>query len=831
VAAQEPVALGELLKRYRIAAGLTQEELAERAGVSARSISDLERGLQRTPYPSTVRRLAEALQLGAEERTIFQTLGAGHRDDATGRGVVHLFPTQQPPPTNLPVTESTPFIGREREIGAIVSRVRREEVRLVTLTGPGGCGKTRLAVQAAGDLLDAFPDGVFFVALASLVDPALVVSTIASTLGLQETRGTPLDETLAGYLRAKRLLLVLDNFEHLLGATSVVVHLLSTCPCLKLVVTSRTVLRLSAEHEYPVPTLSMPDAERVRDPDSLLRYDAVALFVQRARASRPDFGLTHENAPTVVEICRRLDGLPLAIELAAGRVKLFPPRALLQRLSNRLALLTGGARDVPLRQLTLRGTLDWSFNLLEPGEKILFRRLAVFAGGCTLEAVEAVCDLHGDVGIDVLEGIQSLLDKSLVRQEGEQEPRLVMLDTIRDYALEQLLLADNAPAVRARHLDYFVTLAEAAEPQFSGPEQLTWYNRLEQEHDNLRAALEWARSSGDIDAGLRLAGAAAWFWYVRGHWTEGRAWLEAMLSRPEAAAKATTRQRALVQAGLLAHVMGDETVGDARVQESITLGRDLRPAGNHFLAIALAQQALFLLGRDAEGARQLVAESLVISRDMQDRSVIALGLYCLGEVALQQRDYREAQARFEESLAAFREVGDRLFFAGVFAALGMLHYRQGEYDAARAHLEDALTIMRACGVKGDLLQYLYYLGQVAVGQGEVERAKACFAEGLGLARERGDAAFVGLCLQGFAEIAEAGGQLDRAARLFGAAEAQVEESGGIRGRFVDLTTFQRDLHTARARLQGATLDAAWTAGRHMSLPQAVEDALLVDPVS
>ncbi|HEY6407500.1 MAG TPA: adenylate/guanylate cyclase domain-containing protein, partial [Ktedonobacteraceae bacterium] len=469
---------------------------------------------------------------------------------------------------NLPA-QPTPLIGREHEVATNRQLLRREEVRLVTLTGPGGTGKTRLGLQIASELRNVFADGVYFVSLAPISDPMLVMPTIAQALGIRDRveLGQPLSARLAEVLQQKQVLLLLDNFEQVIGAASQVADLLASCPQLKVLVTSREVLHVRAEHEFAVPPLELPDLAHLPEPAALARFPSVALFLQRAQAANPDFQLNATNARIVAAICVRLDGLPLAIELAAARMKLLSPQKLLARLSRRLAILTGGARDLPARQQTLRNTIEWSYHLLTAWEQRLFRRLSVFVGGCTLQAAEAVCTVPDDGAGQVLDGIASLVDKSLLKRleqtgEGSEEPRLLMLETIREYGLEALTTSGEEQAARQAHADYFLLLAEEAEPALKGPLLVEWLERLEQEHDNLRAALRWAVEGGRADLALRVGVALERFWVVRGHRNEGLAFLERALVA-EAEIATDLRAKALLAAARLAFIQSHYDQGEA----------------------------------------------------------------------------------------------------------------------------------------------------------------------------------------------------------------------------------------------------------------------------
>ena len=476
---------------------------------------------------------------------------------------------------NLPL-QPTPLIGRAKEVSEVCERLSRPEVRLLTLTGAGGTGKTRLGLQAAAELTQEFEDGVYFVSLAAIRDPQLVVPAMAGTLGVKEAGGQPLLENLEYYLGEKRMLLMLDNFEQILEAAPMVAELLSAAPNLKVLATSRIPLRLYGEYEYSVPPLALPDPGRPPSVERLTHYETVRLFIERAQAAKADFSVTNDNAPAVAEICYRLDGLPLAIELAAARIKLLTPQAMLGRLGNRLKLLTGGARDLPERQRTLKSTIEWSYGLLEEDEKVLFARLSVFAGGRTMEAIEAICDAEDDLPVDVLDGLASLVDKSLLKQEEGVggEPRFVMLETIHEFAREKLQESEEGEDIRRLHAEYFLALAEEGDPGLEeGSQQPVWLERLEEEHDNMRRALSWSLGQGqDSELALRIGAALGEFWYLRGYWSEGRRWLEEALAKSSPAPTAA-RARALQRVSWLTYLQGDLDRAKEASEEGLGLAR------------------------------------------------------------------------------------------------------------------------------------------------------------------------------------------------------------------------------------------------------------------
>jgi predicted ATPase/DNA-binding CsgD family transcriptional regulator len=684
------------------------------------------------------------------------------------------------PNNNLPAPV-TSFVGREREVAE--AKQLLATTRLLTLTGPPGTGKTRLGLEVAWEVLDRFTDGVFFVDLAPISDPELVASKIAQVLGVRDTGSKPLRETLRNTLRQKRLLLLLDNFEQIIGTAPLVSELLSACPGLKALVTSREALRIYGEQEYPVPPLALPDLDCVEPLRVLSQYEAVELFSQRARTVKPDFAITDENAPAVAEICVRLDGLPLAIELAAARSKLLSPEMMRRRLESRLGTLASGSRDLPARLRTLRGAIDWSYDLLGAYEKTLFARLAVFQGGRTAQAVEAVCGRG--LTVDVMDGLESLLNKNLLWQEEGLEGalRFLFLETIHEYARERLEESGEAETLRKRHAHYFVTLAERAEPELRGARQGYWFAQLQAEHDNLRTALAWSLRGADAELALRLVGALRDFWYYAGHIAEGLRWTERAL---ESAGdeSAASRARALNVAGWLAFAQGDYEQGKIWNREALALSRELGDAAN-------SAWALVSLGRHSTGSPAeyekgiaLCEEALALFRELDDKRGVAEAINTLGELTRLAGDYERARRAYEECLATSREIGDKRYEGAALHNLGHIAQRQGDYQRAEALMKEAVAIM-----------------------GELE-AKYFIAFGL--------AAMAG--------PVGAKGQPERAARLLGASEALLEAMG-VDFQPADRFAVDRYRVAVRRQLDDATFEAAWAEGRAMSLEQAVAYAL------
>jgi predicted ATPase/DNA-binding CsgD family transcriptional regulator len=728
------------------------------------------------------------------------------------------------PRHHLPVP-LTPLVGREREVAAVYALLSRPGVRLVTLTGTGGVGKTRLGLQVGVNLSDRFTYGAFFVNLAPLTDPGLVASTIAQALGVREQASQPLLDSLQDHLRDKQLLLLLDNFEQLVSAAPVVTELLAAVPHLHVLVTSRAALHLSGEHEFVVPPLPLPDLRDLPPLDRLAQFEVIRLFVERAQAVKSDFALTGENAAAVAAICHDLDGLPLAIELAAGRSKLLSPQTLLLRLRNRLKLLVGGARDKPARQQTLRGTITWSYDLLDQGEKPLFRRLAMFVGGCTLAAAEAVCNADGDLEGDILDGVAGLVDKSLLRQEeqADGEPRFLMLETLREYALERLAASGEAAAIGQQHATFFLQLAEEADPKVRSTEQATWYRRLKVEHDNLRAALHWTLEHQEVEIGLRLAGALWAFW--RQHLREGRSWLEQVLVQPGARARTAARAKALLGAGALAFFHGDFLEAHRLLEESVSIGREVGVKGKRNLAHALMILGhMILLQGNLSTARELAEESKRLFQEVGEAWGLAMALSLLGEATVKQGDPVAAHSLLEESVALFRIAGDRQRLVLPIDALGLVALQQGDYAGARARFEEALSLARETGDEPFIADALARLGTVALREGDSQQSAGLYQQSLALNRVLGNRDGIAEDLAGLAEAASLVGQPERAAQLLGTVEA-VREARNIELPPLRRTEYDRIIEGIRVQLDEMAFVEAWAQGRVMPLEQAIALAI------
>jgi len=819
---------GALLRHYRRASGLSQEALAERAGLTAQAISALERGMRQAPYRDTVRMLCDALDLATTERVAFEASVARRRGPATTLAPNPTFVTEQHWP-GLPVPPD-PLLGRDEAVEALADLLI-DGARLVTLTGPGGVGKTRLGLATARAVAAHFADGaVCFVPLAPMRDYGLVPSAIVSALGVRAAAGQGPIEALRVHLADRHQLLVLDNFEHVAPAAPLLATLLTACPRLAILATSRAPLHLKGEQIYAVAPLTTPDPATLPVLDVLARSPAVALFVRQAQIAVPGFALSAANAAAIAAICRRLDGLPLAIELAAARAQTLAPTALLARLALALPLLTGGARDLPARHQTLRATLDWSHELLHQGEQAVFRRLAVFAGGGTLEAAAAVCGTGESLAIELLDWLGALLDQGLLQRtippdDEEDAPRFTMLETVREYALERLTESGEAEATRRRHAEYYLTLGEEAEPHLTGERQAPWLARLAREHDNLRAALDWPLGEGaEPIAALRLAAAIWRFWLTRGYAGEGRRWLgQALAAAPPAGATASVRAKALAAAGALAHSQGDYAASVALTEESLILWRALEDQTD--IAGALGTLAMVHKSRgDYAAAMRLFEEALTRWRALGEDLKVSMTLNNLGATAYDQGDFERFEGYVAESLMIKRALGDEQGIAIALFNLGEGTRSRGNLDRARELLEESLAHFRKQGSTPRIAHVLHSIGMVAQGQGDDAAARAALTESLSMFRALGDRSGIALCLEGWAATASAEREDWRAARLFGVADS-LRSALGFPVAPVDQVDHEHAVSDVKARMGQEAFAAAWTTAHKALLNDVLDETL------
>ena len=729
--------------------------------------------------------------------------------------------------TNLPI-QRTEFVGQKNEELYVKELLLREDMRLITITGSGGIGKTRLAVQVASSVAGHFSGGIYFIALHTLSDPTLVPSAILRALGTKEAGEQSALEKLKEVLRdfcSGSMLLVLDNFEHLVAGASVVTELLATTSSLKIVVTSRAALHLYGEQEFPVPPLALPNSRALPTVDALSQYSAIALFVQRAVASKPDFELTGENAPAVVEICSRLDGLPLAIELAAARIKVLSPASMTRRLASRLQLLTGGSRDLPQRQQTLRAAIDWSHDLLSPAEQKFFRRLSVFVGGCSLESAEAVCDTKCDLDLDLLDGMASMVDKSLLQQiqDGTGESRFVMLETIREYALEKLEASGEKAFTKRAHAAYCMVVAEEDFTEENDTARTDCLHRLAVEHDNFRAALEWLIETQDAEWGLRLGCALFRFWETSEYLFEGREALTRLLKIPKAAGATTVRARACFAAGVLANEQGDYAAGETLIRESLEISRQLDD--KQAVAVYLNNLAINARSRgDLTLAQSLLEECLSNWRQTQNQEAVARSLSNLGNIVQMQGDYSRATTLYDECRVIFQDLGDFIGAAWSMNAQGDVCRDQGLYPAAAALYGQCLQLFRELEDPWGIASTLNDFGSLATKERDYEAAYSFYRESLLIFQQLDHKRGIARLLECFACLSAAEHQPEHSLRLAGTAAA-LRKSIGASLIPAEESKLEAAIEPAREALSENAGAKAWLEGWAMPVETAVERLL------
>ena len=774
-------------------------------------------------YERCVQSLREfGIEPSEQTRELYERLKAGKETLDTGPAVSSKEKHKESLKAYLPVP-LTSFIGREREVEEIIRLVHKN--RLITLTGPGGVGKTRLAIQASNRLMSKLKDDVWWVDLAPLTDDSLVLQAVAQALGVRESLGQPLTESLKNFLRERQLLLVLDNCEHLIAACAQLADdLLAQSASLRILATSREALGITGEMVYQVPTLALPQVQRLTLTDLLMEYEGIRLFVERACAVDSSFALTEQNAIAVLQICQRLDGIPLALELAAARTKLLTVEHIAERLNDRFNLLTQGSRTALPRQQTLRATIDWSYDLLPEEARLLFRRLSVFVGGFTLEAAEGICSQEPLSARAVLDLLGRLVDRSLVKVErqGEYE-RYRMLEIIGEYTREKLDESGETERLRQQHRDFFISLAEQTAPKLRSAEQFAGLDRLELEHDNLRAAWDWAIDRDD-ELALRLVSALRDFWIMRGNPSEGRQWLDQLLPRSDRWGQTAQHAHALGLAGRLAYFQRDFSLAQNHLAESLGIARSTGDKkGIAFALWWLGRTAL--RHREVQTAQGFTEESLTLYQELQDPWAIALAIYQLADLAAMQGRYTEAEERYRESLSKFQALGDKFRMGYVSNSLGELARLRGDYERAGRFYEEHINILRQQRSRVALVLPSVNYAWVSLHRGDTRKAKELFEETLKLSNEFGNKTAMADCLAGLAGVLGTIGKPEQAARLFCAVESLLE-STGMAGRLdpSDQKEFDHYVAAVRSQLGEAAFARAWTEGLTMTMEQAMEFA-------
>jgi predicted ATPase len=852
----ERASFGLWLKGRRKALRLTQEELAGRISCSGALVRKIE-AEERVASQPLAELMADAFHIVPNERAAFVQFAQGRLDAITAERALWLTLHSAKSHANNLTAPPTALLGRVRELERLreLLLLDGERGRLITLTGPPGIGKTRLAVEVGAELLDYFEDGVFFVGLASIADPDLVLASIANVLSLPDKGGESLLSNLQQSISSKQMLLLLDNFEQVVDASPTVVELLGACPYLKVLVTSRESLHVHGERQFPVPPLALPAPEVARNAQALANYPAIALYAQRAQDVQPEFALNENNVQAVAAICRRLDGLPLAIELAAARVGLFSPQEMQARLDEPdagLSMLAGGPPNLPARQRTLRAAINWSYNLLNEEEQALFARLGVFVGGFTLAAVQAVCNLGSGYRvsgvrenssdpishyplpatryplppqIDISEGIESLLDKSLLKREVglDGESRFTMLETLRDYSLERLGASGSLPTLRENHVRYYLGFAAEAGAQLDGEQELLWLKRLDREYENIRAAIAWSiENEAGAATALRFASALGSYWVRHGHVSDARNFLSAALARANEV-RSLEKATALSVAGRLALLQGDHPAGRSLSTQSLDLYRELGDrTGMSTVLNRLGTE--YNRAGDFKQGRQALEEALAIAREIGDPKAIAEALGHLGSSIQEFGNHRDALPLFEECLALARQAQNKGLIGSVLLTLGDIARLDGDYARARSNFEESVALFEASGGKMGRAFALANLAQVILKEGDPTNAAPLLAESQALFRQMGHRRGLLLCLDGFAALYLLKGNLTRAISLLSATQAAMDRNETFL-ETVDRLEFEKHVAEARA-LEGEPMwSRAWAEGQSMTIEQAIDYAL------